>query len=83
MKMKALSAQNTDLRKSFDLVEVERPVPKDNEVLIKVHATTCHIGDVRIRGFKVPFWQMIPFRLYLGISKTKEGDTRHGISRGD
>ena len=51
--------------------EVEKPEPKENEILIKVHTTTCHIGDVRIRSFDVPIWQMIPFRLYLGIRKPK------------
>ena len=51
----------------LQLREVEEPIPKDNEVLIKVHAATCNIGDVRIRSFNVPFWQMIPFRIYLGL----------------
>ena len=55
----------------LQLKEVAKPVPKDNEVLIKIYATTCHVGDVRIRSFNVPFWQMIPFRLYLGIAKPK------------
>ncbi|MFC1846521.1 NAD(P)-dependent alcohol dehydrogenase [Chloroflexota bacterium] len=55
----------------LQLREVAKPVPKDNEVLIKVHATTCHIGDVRIRSFNVPLWQMIPFRIYLGIRRPK------------
>ena len=53
------------------LAEVEVPTPKDNEVLIKIHATTCHIGDVRVRSFNVPGWQRIPFRLILGIRKPK------------
>ena len=55
----------------LELSEVPKPTPKDNEVLIKIYATTCHIGDVRIRSFNVPFLQMIPFRLYLGLTKPK------------
>ena len=53
------------------LQDVPKPVPKDNEILVKIHATTCHVGDVRIRRFDVPFWQRIPFRLYIGITKPK------------
>jgi NADPH:quinone reductase-like Zn-dependent oxidoreductase len=53
------------------LTDVTKPVPKDNEVLIKNVATTCHIGDVRVRSFDVPLLQKIPFRLYLGLTKPK------------
>ena len=55
----------------LQLREVDKPVPKDNEVLVKVYATTVHVGDVRIRSFNVPFWQMIPFRIYLGLRRPK------------
>lgn len=55
----------------LQIKEVQKPIPRDNEIQIKVHATTCHAGDVRIRSFNVPFWQMIPFRIYLGIRKPK------------
>ena len=69
--MKAVICTRYGPPEVLQLKEVEEPVPKDNEVLIKVHATTCHIGDTRVRSFNVPFWQMIPFRLYLGITKPK------------
>ncbi len=69
--MKAILCTKYGPPEVLQLKEVEKPAPEDNEVLIKVYATTCHIGDVRIRSFNVPFWQMIPFRLYLGIRKPK------------
>jgi NADPH:quinone reductase-like Zn-dependent oxidoreductase len=53
------------------LVEVEKPVPKDNEVLVEVHATTVTAGDVRMRSFTVPRSQWLFARLYLGIRKPK------------
>jgi NADPH:quinone reductase-like Zn-dependent oxidoreductase len=69
--MKAIVCTKYGPPEVLQLMDVEKPIPKDNEVLIKVYATTCHIGDVRIRSFNVPLWQMIPFRLYLGIRKPK------------
>jgi NADPH:quinone reductase-like Zn-dependent oxidoreductase len=51
--------------------EVPKPVPLDNEVLIRIHATTCHFGDIRVRGAILPLWMQLPFRLYMGILKPK------------
>ena len=45
------------------LTEIPKPVPLDNEVLIRIQATTCHIGDVRIRGANtrwIASWRRIP-----------------------
>jgi NADPH:quinone reductase-like Zn-dependent oxidoreductase len=69
--MKAVVCTKYGPPEVLELREVQKPIPRDNEVLIKVHATTCHIGDVRIRSFNVPFWQMIPFRLFLGLCKPR------------
>ena len=54
------------------LEEVEKPTPKDNEVLIKVHATTVTSGDSRVRSFTVPlsFWLLA--RIALGLRKPKK-----------
>ncbi len=69
--MKAVVCTKYGPPEVLQLKEVEKPVPRDNEVLIKIYAATCHVGDVRIRSFNVPLWQMIPFRIYLGLRKPK------------
>jgi NADPH:quinone reductase-like Zn-dependent oxidoreductase len=69
--MKAIVCTKYGPPEVLQLKEVEKPTPKANEVLIKIYATTCHIGDVRVRGFDVPFWHKIPFRLILGLTKPK------------
>jgi NADPH:quinone reductase-like Zn-dependent oxidoreductase len=55
----------------LELQQVEKPVPKDHEVRIKVHATTVHRGDVRIRSFDVPRGRRFMARLVLGFTRPK------------
>jgi NADPH:quinone reductase-like Zn-dependent oxidoreductase len=53
------------------LVDVPKPVPHDDEVLVKIHATTVTIGDCRMRSFTVPPAQWLFARLYLGVFKPR------------
>jgi NADPH:quinone reductase-like Zn-dependent oxidoreductase len=55
----------------LQLKEVEKPAPKENEVLIKVHAATVTIADCELRSMKGPLLFMLAFRIYIGLLKPK------------
>ena len=57
----------------LQIKQVEKPIPKDNEVLIKIIATTLHRGDTRMRSLDVPgsLFEKLMARLFLGITGPK------------
>ncbi len=56
----------------LQLKEVDKPVPKDNEVLIKVHAAEATKTDCELRSFNFPVkWFWLPLRIAMGIIKPK------------
>ncbi len=69
--MKAIVATHYGAPDVLQLTEVAKPVPKDNEILVRVHATTVTAADIRMRSFSVPplFW--LPARMTLGVSKPR------------
>jgi NADPH:quinone reductase-like Zn-dependent oxidoreductase len=56
----------------LELREVEKPTPKDDEVLIRIHATTVTAGDCEIRSLKFPIYLSLPLRLWRGFLKPRE-----------
>jgi NADPH:quinone reductase-like Zn-dependent oxidoreductase len=51
----------------LQLEEVEKPIPVDKEVLIKIFATTVSSADYRIRGAKFPPLPWLPMRIAVGF----------------
>ena len=75
--MKAIVCTKYGPPEVLQLREVAKPVPRENEVLIKIHATTVHIGDCKIRSFKPGMGPIKDFfikpimRIVLGFTKPR------------
>ncbi len=71
--MKAVIYTNYGPPEVLRLQDVEKPAPRDREVLVKVHATTVTIGDTIMRSLNIPIsgWKRLLARFYLGIRRPK------------
>ncbi|MFJ7681111.1 NAD(P)-dependent alcohol dehydrogenase [Peribacillus butanolivorans] len=56
----------------LQLKEVKKPTPKENEILVKVKATTVTVADIRSRSFTVPLSVWLPARITLGFRRPKK-----------
>jgi NADPH:quinone reductase-like Zn-dependent oxidoreductase len=70
--MKAVICTKYGPPEVLQLEEVKKPFPKDDEVLIKIYATTVSAADYRVRNFDIPasFWLL--GRLMLGLRKPRK-----------
>ena len=65
----------------LQLKDIEKPVPKNNEILIKIQATPVNYGDITARNFgnlstrqfNMPLLFWFPARIGFGFSKPKRG----------
>lgn len=71
--MKAIVYDRYGPPEVLKLTEIETPKPKQNEVLIKIIATTLHRGDTRMRSLSIPgsFFEKLMGRFFIGITGPK------------
>lgn len=69
--MKAVICTKYGPPEVLQIKETEKPVPGENEILVKVYATTVSAADFRVRSFTVPISFWLPARFALGLTKPR------------
>ncbi len=70
--MKAVICTKYGPPEVLQLREVNKPVPRENELLVKVSATTVTAGESLVRGFRVPPSYRLLARLAIGLRKPRK-----------
>jgi NADPH:quinone reductase-like Zn-dependent oxidoreductase len=71
-KLKVVEVTKCGAPEVLQLRDVEKPIPKDNEVLIKIHAATVTSGDCRVRALNVPRGYNLMVRIIFGWSAPRQ-----------
>jgi NADPH:quinone reductase-like Zn-dependent oxidoreductase len=83
--MKAVICTQYGTPDVLQLQEVPKPIPKSNQILVRIVATAVNSGDVRLRSLDVKGLMKVMMRLVLGISKPRKpilGTVFSGIVEG-
>ncbi|MEJ7692657.1 NAD(P)-dependent alcohol dehydrogenase [Daejeonella sp.] len=69
--MKAIICTKYGPPEVLQIREVAKPIPRDNQILVKIVATAVNSGDVRVRSFKVKGLMKVLMRIVLGVFKPR------------
>ena len=72
--MKAVVCTGYGPPEVLQLREVAKPVPRDDEVLVKIRASAVTASDIFIRGggSQLPWRSKIPMRVMIGLTKPRK-----------
>ncbi|MBO9564890.1 MAG: NAD(P)-dependent alcohol dehydrogenase [Niastella sp.] len=70
--MKAVVCTQYGPPEVLSITDIAKPVPKNNELLIRVMAASVNSGDVRVRGLSVEGFMKLVMRLVLGWKKPRK-----------
>ena len=70
--MKAIICTKYGSPEVLEVQEVEKPSPKEEELLVRVISTAVNSGDLRVRGLVVEGFMKLVMQVVLGFSKPKK-----------
>ncbi len=70
--MKAVICTEYGSPEVLQIQEVSKPIPNNNQILVKIVATAVNSADVRVRSLDVKGFLKVVMRLVLGISKPRK-----------
>ena len=72
MRMKAVRWRAYGPPEVLEVEELDKPVPGEREVLIRVKATTVTAGDCEMRRMDFPLYFRVPLKLWLGLRRPRQ-----------
>jgi NADPH:quinone reductase-like Zn-dependent oxidoreductase len=69
--MKAIICSRYGSPEVLQIKELKKPIPREDEVLVKIFATSVTDSDIFIRSSRVAPELIIPFRLMIGIQRPR------------